>query len=124
MDSNSLVLTLLNMKGWGPNRIYSYVSKHGFNYSKCVNGLVEELNDELMSMGKHSTGSSVGTGGMETKLIAAKIATGAGADMVIANAKDVKVIHRIVGGKDCGTLFCNHKDENFDLTDFVDKLHG
>lgn len=86
--------------------------------------VVEELNDELMSMGKHSTGSSVGTGGMETKLIAAKIATGAGADMVIANAKDVKVIHRIVGGKDCGTLFCNHKDENFDLTDFVDKLHG
>lgn len=46
MDSNSLILTLINMKGWGPNRIYSYVSKHGFNYSKCVNGLVDELNDE------------------------------------------------------------------------------
>lgn len=85
---------------------------------------VTELNDEMMSMGKQSTGSNVGTGGMETKLIAAKIATSAGADMVIANAKDVKVIHRIMQGQENGTLFCNHKNDNFDLMDFVDKLHA
>src|SRR5699024_5582553 len=37
--------------------------------------VVERLDDHLMAMGKDSTGSSVGTGGMATKLSAAKIAT-------------------------------------------------
>ena len=50
--------------------------------------VVEELTDEYMHMGKASTGSSVGTGGMNTKMTAAKIATSVGADMVIANSKD------------------------------------
>ena len=35
---------------------------------------VDELTDEYLEMGKESTGSSVGTGGMNTKLIAARIA--------------------------------------------------
>ena len=48
--------------------------------------VVERIDDELMEMGKGSS-SDVGTGGMSTKLNAAKIATTAGADMVIANEK-------------------------------------
>ena len=36
---------------------------------------VDDLTEELMDMGKGSTGSSVGTGGMNTKLVAARIAT-------------------------------------------------
>ena len=64
-------------------------------------------------MGKGSTGSSVGTGGMETKIIAAKIATYSGADMVIANGKDVRVIHRIMEGRNYGTIFrANKNTEN------------
>lgn len=51
--------------------------------------IVEDITDELLSMGKASTGSSVGTGGMETKLTAAKIATYSGADMVIANGGEI-----------------------------------
>ena len=43
--------------------------------------VVEELTEELMNMGKASTGSSVGTGGMTTKLQAAKIASSTGVDM-------------------------------------------
>lgn len=84
---------------------------------------VDELTDELMGMGKSSTGSSVGTGGMNTKMIAAKIATGSGADMVIANSKDIGVLHRILAGENEGTLFVAHKDENFDLPVFIENIH-
>lgn len=84
---------------------------------------VDELTDELMGMGKASTGSNVGTGGMNTKMIAAKIATKSDVDMIIANSKDLGVLHRIMNGKNEGTLFVAHKDENFDLPLFVDGLH-
>ncbi len=85
--------------------------------------VVEELTDELMNMGKAYTGSSVGTGGMTTKLQAAKIASSTGVDMVIANSKDIKVIHRILSGQNIGTLFLAHKDETFDLPLYVQQMH-
>ncbi|HJC24089.1 MAG TPA: glutamate 5-kinase [Candidatus Eisenbergiella merdavium] len=85
--------------------------------------LVEELNDSHMNMGKESTGSSVGTGGMNTKLTAARIATRAGADMLIANSRDVRIIHRLMDGQNLGTLFVAHRDEDFDLPGFVSKLN-
>ena len=84
---------------------------------------VAVLDDELMQMGKATTGSNVGTGGMNTKLIAAKIATSAGADMVIANSEDIHIIHRIIDGRNLGTIFCANKDENFDLPAFVADYH-
>ncbi len=84
---------------------------------------VDCLNDELMGMGKKSTGSDVGTGGMNTKLVAAKIATSSNVDMVIANSADIGVLHRILEGKNEGTLFVAHKDKGFDLPLFVDGLH-
>ena len=62
-------------------------------------------------------------GGMNTKMIAAKIATSSNVDMIIANSKDLGVLHRILQGKNEGTLFVAHKDENFDLPLFVDGLH-
>ena len=60
---------------------------------------------------------------MNTKLIAAKIATSSNVDMIIANSKDIGVLHRILEGRNEGTLFVAHKDENFDLPMFVDNLH-
>lgn len=84
--------------------------------------VVEELTDDLMQMGKASTGSNVGTGGMNTKLQAAKIATVAGADMIIANADDMRIIHRIMDGREYGTFFKAHKDENFYLADYVENM--
>ena len=65
---------------------------------------VEELTPQLLSLGKDSI-SDVGTGGMQTKLHAAQIATENGTDMIIANGSDFHNIHRIVGGADLGTLF-------------------
>ncbi|MEE1115113.1 MAG: glutamate 5-kinase, partial [Eubacterium sp.] len=82
---------------------------------------VEHLDDEVMGMGKKSTGSSVGTGGMATKLSAARIATMAGTDMVIASGNDFRNIHRIIGGENVGTLFCQEKKDEFFLLDFLEK---
>ncbi len=84
---------------------------------------VEELTEEYIQMGKASTGSNVGTGGMNTKMTAAKIATCSGADMVIANSEDISIIHRIIDGKNVGTIFKANKNEDFDLQNFVEKLH-
>ncbi|MCM1184737.1 MAG: glutamate 5-kinase [Roseburia sp.] len=84
---------------------------------------VDSLTEELMHMGKGSTGSSVGTGGMETKLTAAKIATYSGADMVIANGRDVRVIHRIMEGRRYGTIFRANRNETFNFAEFIDNLH-
>lgn len=80
---------------------------------------VDELDSHLMEMGKGSN-SDVGTGGMATKLSAAKIATAAGADMIIANGEDFHILHRIIGGGNIGTLFKGHKTENFDLMDALE----
>lgn len=85
--------------------------------------VVEKLDDEIMQMGKNETGSTVGTGGMNTKLAAARIATASGADMIIANSSDIRIIHRIMDGREYGTIFLAHKDDDFYLTDFVEHLH-
>ena len=84
---------------------------------------VEVLDEDLMRMGKSTTGSGVGKGGMNTKLTAAKIATAAGADMVIANSEDIRIIHRIMDGRQYGTIFKANKDESFNLVEFVEKMH-
>lgn len=84
--------------------------------------IVENMDDNMRKLGKSSTGSNVGTGGMATKLTAAIIATAAGADMVIANGNDFHNIHRIMEGKNCGTLFVGNKKEEFFLIDYIEKL--
>ena len=86
-------------------------------------GQVDELTDELLEMGKGTTGSSVGTGGMNTKLVVAQIATKSNVDMIIANSRDIGVLHRILDGENEGTLFVAHEDERFDLPVFVGSLH-
>lgn len=84
---------------------------------------VEYLDESIMKMGRSTTGSSVGTGGMGTKLIAATIATKSGADMVIANSRRLENIQEILEGEIVGTLFKAHVDENFNLKHFVENLH-
>lgn len=85
--------------------------------------MVEELSEEFMSMGKKSTGSNVGTGGMNTKLAAAKIATSAGADMVIANSGDISILQNILSGENVGTCFVAKKAEDFNLLEYLENAH-
>lgn len=81
--------------------------------------LVHEITPELLAMGKETSGSSVGTGGMAAKLAAARIATDSGSDMVIANGADVEVIYQIMEGEERGTLFMAHKNLDFDLMHYL-----
>ena len=80
--------------------------------------IVPEIDDSILNMAKGSQ-SSVGTGGMAAKISAATIATYSGADMVIANSKDITVIERIIDGETIGTLFLAQKQKNFNLSDFI-----
>lgn len=84
--------------------------------------IVEDLSDELLNMGKGTSTSKVGTGGMATKLTAAQIACAAGVDMVIANGADFHVIHKIMEGRNYGTLFVGQSKEEVYLIDIIDKL--
>lgn len=81
--------------------------------------LVSEITPELLDMGKDTSGSDVGTGGMSAKLAAARIATDSGSDMVIANGDNVEMIHTILSGEDEGTLFMAHTNMDFDLMDYI-----
>ena len=69
---------------------------------------VKEITPEIEGM-TGGAGSRLGTGGMTTKLNAAKIATAAGIDMVIANGKNPKLLYDIVDGKNVGTKFLAKK---------------
>ncbi len=65
---------------------------------------IDKVTDELFEIAG-SAGSSRGTGGMTTKLIAAKTATEAGINMIIANGSRPSVVYDILDGKQVGTLF-------------------
>lgn len=66
---------------------------------------VAEINEEIEKLGGDS-GSKLGTGGMKTKVSAARIATDVGIDVVITNGKSPDVIYSIVEGNDfVGTRF-------------------
>ena len=79
---------------------------------------VEYITEDIIAMGK-GVGSSVGTGGMATKISAARIANDSGADMIITSSEDVSVVSRILSGEKIGTLFKAHKNNGFHLTDYL-----
>ncbi|MEM9953697.1 MAG: glutamate 5-kinase [Chloroflexota bacterium] len=66
--------------------------------------LIERIDTDLFDLAG-GAGSSVGTGGMVTKLQAAQIATRAGVTTVIAKGSDPKVIERIISDEPIGTRF-------------------
>ena len=65
---------------------------------------VSEITSEIEALGG-GKGSELGTGGMATKLGAAKTCTAAGCDMIIANGSDPDLLYRIVAGEAVGTRF-------------------
>lgn len=83
--------------------------------------LVDKIDDTVLHMASVETGSDVGTGGMATKLNAARIATYSGADMIIANGADVEIIHDIMEDDFVGTVFTANKKEDFFIADFIEE---
>lgn len=84
---------------------------------------VDTLNDDILKMAKASTGSNVGTGGMNTKLNAARIATSTGSDMIIANGADMRTLHRIMDGREIGTFFKANPSPSFDMVDYINHMN-
>ena len=65
---------------------------------------VERINAEIEQMAAETAGS-LGTGGMSTKIEAAKLATASGVTVAIADGRETDVILRLVAGEAMGTLF-------------------
>ncbi len=66
--------------------------------------IVSHLNDEHVAMAG-DTGSSFGTGGMASKLAAARVATRGGVAAAIISGKEKGILTRLLAGGDEGTLF-------------------
>ena len=71
---------------------------------------VGKIGRGLENMAKGAS-SDCGTGGMATKIKAAKIATAAGADMIIANGDNIYSINDVMNGKKVGTLFLSEQHQ-------------
>lgn len=71
---------------------------------------IDEINDKIQASAG-GVGSQRGTGGMKTKLQAAKLATSQGIDTIITNGKKPSAIYEIIKGQNIGTLFVG-KDIN------------
>lgn len=65
---------------------------------------VEKITPEIEKVAG-GAGSSLGTGGMSTKINAAKIAANAGIDMVIMNGKNPDLLYDLFEDKELGTFF-------------------
>ena len=70
--------------------------------------VVTEITKDIASLGGKSAGA-FGTGGMATKIEAAKTATRANIDCVIANGRKADVLRKALAGEDCGTVFLSRK---------------
>ena len=70
--------------------------------------VVPEITDDILRLAE-GKGSELGTGGMKTKLSAAKRATAAGVDMIIANGADVEQLYALLDGRAIGTRFTGKK---------------
>ena len=70
--------------------------------------VVEEVTPEIEGLAG-GVGSGLGTGGMATKLRAAKMVTAAGCDMIITNGERPQVLYDVAEGKAVGTRFLGKK---------------
>ena len=66
--------------------------------------VVEEITEYIEQIAG-GAGSKLGTGGMATKINAAKIATEAGIDMVIMNGRNPELLYDLFENKTIGTIF-------------------
>ena len=71
--------------------------------------VVAEINKDIEALVWKGVKSDLGTGGMASKIEAAKIATASGVTTVIANAFRENILTDIAGGKEAGTKFISLK---------------
>jgi len=71
--------------------------------------LIDEWSESIRGLATDDK-SSRGTGGMHTKLDAARTATAVGVNLIIASGKTPNVLNQILAGEDVGTLFLARRD--------------
>jgi len=71
---------------------------------KCINE-VKKITSEIEEIARKTIGSDYGSGGMCTKVQAAKVATTSGVETVIADGRKDEVLKNIIEGKTTGTRF-------------------
>ena len=76
---------------------------HIYDDAKLIDD-VYELDENIMSLGG-GAGTARGTGGMMTKLCAAKIASDAGCDMIIMHGDRPDELYNVIDGNPVGTRF-------------------
>lgn len=89
------------------------------NHDAKLFSTIDTIRDEHFKMGKETSSSSVGTGGMHAKIDAARIVTNAGAEMVLVNGNDVSIIYEVLEGIEHGTYFKANVQEDFKLEDYL-----
>jgi glutamate 5-kinase len=86
---------------------------------------VSEINDEIRAMAG-SGGSSVGTGGMTSKIAAAELSVGAGIPLLVAAGFSGDVLERLLAGEPIGTRFAAkaHVGRRRHWIGFLSKVKG
>ncbi len=69
--------------------------------------LVPQIDDSILNLADSSR-STLGTGGMHSKLASARLVTQAGGSVIIASGKSQAPLSRILAGEPVGTLFLAH----------------
>ena len=69
---------------------------------------VDAITEDILSLAG-GAGSSLGSGGMATKLKAANLAMESGIDMVITNGENPEILYALLEGKSIGTRFIGRK---------------
>lgn len=82
--------------------LYNANPNHDKHAERC--SMIHALDDKVMAMAG-DTDNQFGTGGMQSKLIASKIAIRGGVASAIINGHEQDVLNRLLTGEDVGTLF-------------------
>lgn len=77
--------------------------------AKLIN-VVDEINDDIYSIAGGA--SEKGTGGFQTKIKAAEIATSEGIPVIIMNGEKPTDLYKVLSGESIGTYFKAKGDEN------------
>jgi glutamate 5-kinase len=65
---------------------------------------IDKITEDIESYATSGSSSGKGTGGMKTKITAAKIATASGVDTIITNGSKLNSLKDIISGRQVGTL--------------------
>ena len=71
--------------------------------------LVKEITPEILALAG-GTGTSLGSGGMATKLKAAQMSMAAGIDMIITNGENPEKLYALLDGQEIGTRFVGRSE--------------